>query len=118
MVLVGDRARILGKLMPPMPEQLTVVATFNAKPGRSQELGQRLAALVRPARSEAGCVNYDLHQSTEDENVWMVYENWRSRADLDVHIQTPLLQALVKDLPDLTVDGLKLQFFSMASQRV
>ena len=100
-----------------MSEQLTLVATLKANPGRSEELGKRLSALVAPTRAETGCINYDLHRSTEDADVWMFYENWRSKTDLDLHIQTPYLQALIKDLPDLTVDGLKLHFYSMASKR-
>lgn len=100
-----------------MPEQITLIATIKAKPGTSEGLGKRLAALVEPTRAEAGCINYDLHRSTEDGDVWMFYENWRSKFDLDAHVQTPYLQALIKDLPDLSVDGLKLQYFSMASRR-
>jgi quinol monooxygenase YgiN len=100
-----------------MSEQITLIATFQAKPGRSEDLGKRLATLVEPTRAEAGCLNYDLHRSTEDPAVWMFYENWRSKADLDAHIQQPYLQSLIKDLPDLTVDGLKLQYFAMTSRR-
>jgi quinol monooxygenase YgiN len=100
-----------------MPEQLTIVATFKAKPGRSEELGKRLMTLIEPTRKEAGCINYDLHRSNDDADVWMFYENWRSKAELDAHVQTPHLQALVKDLPALTEEGLKLQYFSMSSKR-
>jgi quinol monooxygenase YgiN len=37
-----------------------------------------LAALVEPRQLEAGCLNYDLHLSVDDADVWFVYENWRS----------------------------------------
>lgn len=100
-----------------MSEQVTIIATLKAKPGRSEELGKRLLALVQPTRAEAGCISYDLHRSTEDRDLWMFYENWRSKADLDAHIQTPYLQALIKDVPELTVDGLKIHYFSMESRR-
>ncbi len=79
-----------------MPEQITLIATVKAKPGTSEGLGERLAALVEPTRAEAGCINYDLHRSTEDADVWMFYENWRSKFDLDAHIQTPYLQAFIE----------------------
>jgi quinol monooxygenase YgiN len=98
-----------------MSEQLTIIATFRAKPGQSEELGRRLIALVEPTRAEAGCINYDLHRSSEDRDIWMFYENWRSKADLDAHVETPYLQALIRDLPKLTVDGLKLKYYSMSS---
>jgi quinol monooxygenase YgiN len=47
-------------------ETITVVATFQAKPGKEAELKKALISLVAPTRKEAGCINYDLHVSPED----------------------------------------------------
>ena len=57
---------------------VTNLAFFRARSGRSEALGAALAALVEPTRLEAGCLNYDLHRSVDDADVWFVYENWRS----------------------------------------
>ena len=75
-----------------MSTNLTLVAFLRARTGQSEELGRRLNALVEPTRTEAGCINYDLHRSNEDEAVWMLYENWRSAADLDAHFEMPYLE--------------------------
>jgi quinol monooxygenase YgiN len=75
-----------------MSSKLTLVASLRATPGQSEELGRRLNALVEPTRAEAGCINYDLHRSNEDRAVWMLYENWRSAADLNAHFETPYLK--------------------------
>ncbi|MBX9822292.1 MULTISPECIES: antibiotic biosynthesis monooxygenase [Nitrobacteraceae] len=40
-----------------------------------------------PSRAEQGCINYDLHRSTEDPELWCVYENWRSADDLAAHFE-------------------------------
>jgi hypothetical protein len=53
------------------------LAFFRARRGQSEALGAALGALVEPTRLEAGCLNYDLHRSVNDANVWFVYENWR-----------------------------------------
>ena len=45
--------------------QLTILAFFRAKPGRTQALGTALSALVDPTRAEPECLNYDLHQSPD-----------------------------------------------------
>ncbi len=48
-----------------MSGQFTLVAFIMAKPGQEEELGRCLDALVAPMRSEAGCIDYDLHRSNE-----------------------------------------------------
>lgn len=68
--------------------QLTLIAIIRAKAGQSDELGRRLSTLVAPTRAEPGCVNYDLHRSNDDPSVWIIYENWRTPADLDYHFRT------------------------------
>jgi quinol monooxygenase YgiN len=72
---------------------LTVVAEMVAKPGKGDELKRHLLALVEPTRKEAGCVQYDLHQSTSQPERFVFYENWRSRDSLDRHLQTPHMVA-------------------------
>jgi quinol monooxygenase YgiN len=62
--------------------QLTNLAFFRARPGQTQALGSALSALVDPTRAETECLNYDLHKSLDDADVWFVYENWRSAEGL------------------------------------
>lgn len=77
-----------------MNEPLTIIARFRAKPGRESRAREALCALLAPTRSEAGCINYDLHQSLEDPALFVFYENWASAAHLEKHSQSPHLQAL------------------------
>ena len=74
---------------------LTNFAFFRAKPGQTKTLGKALTGLVDPTRQEAGCISYDLHQSLQDADSWFVYENWRSSADLDAHMQTAHIKAFL-----------------------
>lgn len=85
-------------------EQLTVVAFLRAKEGKSEELGRRLSAVVEPTRREPGNLNYDLHRSCDDPNLWVLYENWASAAALDAHFETPYLKDLFGRLSEVT-DG-------------
>jgi len=57
----------------------TVVATFEARPGKEIELRNALVGLVAPTRQEAGCLNYDLHVSTEDPRRFLFHENWTTK---------------------------------------
>ena len=81
----------------------TVVATFQAKPGKEAELKKALIGLVAPTRQEAGCINYDLHQLPEDPTKFLFHENWTSKAHLDTHLQSPHLKALLPRVDELCV---------------
>jgi quinol monooxygenase YgiN len=95
--------------------QVTNLALIRAVTGCSEELGRQLSALVAPSRAEAACVNYDLHRSTTDPDLWMVYENWRSADDLAAHFATPHMQAFVALLPTLVAGDIDLRSFAMVS---
>ena len=82
---------------------ITVVATFQAKPGKEAELKSALLGLVAPTRKEAGCINYDLHVLPEDPAKFLFHETWTSKAHLDVHLQSAHLQALLPRVPELAV---------------
>lgn len=95
-----------------MEQQLTLVAFIRAKTGMEEELGRRLQALVAPTREEPGCINYHLHRSNEEPALWMLYENWRSRRDLDLHFETPYLRDFLGSAEELLAEEMDLRFFS------
>ena len=51
--------------------------------------------LLVPTRKEAGCLNYDLHQSPEDPAKFLFHENWTSQAALNAHLQSAHVKALL-----------------------
>ena len=78
-----------------MDEPLTAMGVIRAKPGREQDLGRRMSALLEPTRAEPGCLAYDLYQSTEDPTVWVLIERWRAVADLDAHVLSSHMKAFL-----------------------
>lgn len=82
---------------------ITVVATFQARPGQEEELKKALVSLVAPTRQEAGCLNYDLHQSPEDPAKFLFHENWATKAQLDAHLANAQIQALLPRVGELCV---------------
>ena len=80
---------------------VTVVATFQARPGKEAELKNALTGLVAPTRQEAGCLNYDLHASPEDPAKFLFHENWTSQAHLDAHLQSAQIKALLPRVDEL-----------------
>jgi quinol monooxygenase YgiN len=82
---------------------ITVVATFQAKPGKEAELKKALLTLIAPTRKENGCINYDLHQSREDAGKFLFHENWTTKAALEAHLQSAHVQVLMPRMDELCV---------------
>jgi quinol monooxygenase YgiN len=98
-----------------MSTPLTLLAELKASPGQAEELGARLQALVAPTRREAGCLGYALHRSSDDPDLFVLYENWRSRRDLDQHLAKPYLLDFFARAPQLLAQDVSMRFFSPAA---
>jgi 4-carboxymuconolactone decarboxylase len=94
---------------------LTSLAFIRARPGRSEQLRERLLALVAPSRAEPGCLGYEVHRSTDDPDLWMLYGDWRSAEDLSAHFTLPHMRAFIKDVPSLVEGDLDLRGFEKQS---
>ena len=86
---------------------LTVIAYMKAAPGKTDELRRELQDLIETTLREAGCVNYDLHESIEDPGKFFFHENWESEEHLDAHLAAPHLVRFAGLIPNLLdEDGL------------
>jgi quinol monooxygenase YgiN len=96
-------------------ERVTVLARVKARVGHEAEVRRLLLALVAPSRAEAGCLNYDLHQSADDPTEFMFYENWTSRAALDAHMDRPHLDEFDARAEGLLAAPVRVTFWQMMS---
>ncbi len=72
---------------------LTIVAGIRAEPGREDLVETELRKLVEPTRSEAGCLQYDLHTDNETPGHFLFYENWESRDLWQAHMSSAHIAA-------------------------
>jgi quinol monooxygenase YgiN len=86
---------------------LTVVAEMLAKAGKEEALKAQLLAMVAETRKEEGCVQYDLHISTQEPGRFVFYENWTSEETLDRHSKSPHLTAFGKSAPELLAEPVR-----------
>jgi quinol monooxygenase YgiN len=91
--------------------QTSVFATIKARNGREDEVREALLALISPTRAEEGCINYDLHQSESDPRIFIFYENWRSRRDLDEHLRKAHIQDFLERAEALLEGPVDIQLF-------
>jgi len=78
-----------------------LTAFVKSKPGNSEALKTQLLNLVANSTKEAACLQYDLHQSQEDPNVFIFHEEWESQAGLDLHNASPYITDFVALAPEL-----------------
>jgi quinol monooxygenase YgiN len=90
---------------------LNIIAVIKAKAGKESETKQALQSIVGPTRAEAGCIDFDLYQSTDDHTTFMFYENWTSREALNDHMQTPHIKAFGLKAGDLLAEPIKASFW-------
>jgi quinol monooxygenase YgiN len=84
-----------------MNEPLTIIATLRARPGQESRAREALRGMLTPTLAEAGCIDYDLHESLNDPALFVFYENWTTAAHLDAHLKTSHFQALAKLIPEI-----------------
>lgn len=68
--------------------EITIVATLTIKSDFQAPLMEQLKKLVDSSRAEEGCLQYDLHQDSQNPLVYIFIERWASQPILDVHNQS------------------------------
>ena len=99
-------------------EPVTLIGVVVAKNETREALRRILTEQVAPTRREPGCINYDFHVDENDPNVFMFYENWRTKADLDAHLKMPHLVPLFGRLDQLLARPVEMKFYKMLSRQV
>lgn len=97
-------------------EKVTVIATFKAKAGMEETVEDAIKALVEPTRAESGCINYDLHQAADDPSIFMLYENWVSKAELDKHLAMPYLKDFLGKADGILKEPVDIALWEMISE--
>lgn len=92
-----------------------LIGRCRAKPGCANELEQLILGLVAPIRSEPGAIEFHVHRDRADRDVFVIYEIYRSRAELLQHIQQPYTQSFIANCRPLVEGGLQQQFLRMSS---
>ena len=67
-----------------------VFYTFPAE--KADEAAALLHSLRNASLAEPGCAGYEVSRAIDDPNVFVLYEQWRDQAALNVHLDTPHFQ--------------------------
>lgn len=92
-------------------KQLTLVAVFKAKEGKSAQLQDVLVSLIDVTRAEDGCVCYHLYRDIEDYNTFVYHEIWEDEAAWLKHMEQPHLKAALVAIEPMIAVAPKLSKF-------
>ncbi|MBX7172936.1 MAG: antibiotic biosynthesis monooxygenase [Pyrinomonadaceae bacterium] len=70
-----------------MSEYLYLTAQLKVRNDKVEELKSAALAIVADSRAEDGCISYNVHQSIEDETIFIWRESWKSKDDLNKHFE-------------------------------
>lgn len=98
-----------------MADTYALVGFAHPKPERRAELRDLLLSFVTPTRAEPGCLEYHLHVDSADPSVFVFYEVWRSKADLDAHLALPHMREFWHSRMDYLTRDLDIRWIDMLS---
>ena len=76
---------------------LTVFAVIIARPGAEADLRNGLYNLIPKVREEDACILYELYESPEHPERFIMYEIWTDEAGLQAHNQMPHMQEFAQE---------------------
>ena len=84
-------------------ERVHVLASFDVKQDKINEFLDAVRPCIDLTNKEDGCITYNLHKDSNDNNKFVMIEEWESRSHLDAHLETDHVKQLLNNLNDVTV---------------
>ena len=77
---------------------ILINAIFDVKETEFDNFLADINKLIDSSKQEAGCLSYELFQSTTSENRFVMIENWADQAAVERHNQNPDLIAFAQNV--------------------
>ena len=75
-----------------MDKMVVLAVTIHIKKEKIAEASDFFSTFVPRARSEKGCVQYDLFRAKENTSVFYFFEKWVDKESFDLHSDQPYLK--------------------------
>ena len=76
---------------------IVVRIIMNVLPEKQKEVMQTLLSMIEPPEKENGCLSYGIFCDIEDQNVFNLISEWKTRQDLDHHMKSDQIQCFARD---------------------
>ena len=85
-------------------EKIVLIARLKVKEDKIEKAKKAALSIVADSRAEEGCINYDIHQSLEDETLFFWHETWKNKAALDEHFEKPFFGEFFKVVEEVAAE--------------
>ncbi|MGE5444241.1 MAG: putative quinol monooxygenase [Ignavibacteriales bacterium] len=85
-------------------------------PEKREEFLRNIRGILEPTRVEPGCKSYHFYQDIENENAFILVEEWEAKASLDSHIHKDSYRILL-NLMDLLSEPPQISFNTISTTR-
>ncbi|MNQ29368.1 Autoinducer 2-degrading protein LsrG [compost metagenome] len=96
-------------------EERHIVCELRCETANRERVRELILQFVEPARREAGCLYYDLYQTIEDPNTFLIVDGWVNQAAVDAHAANPHVATVMQELGPLLVFGPSITLSTRAS---
>jgi quinol monooxygenase YgiN len=93
---------------------IVVKIELNSLPEKRLELTQTLLSLIDSIKKESGCLNFTVCCNINYENDLIIYEEWKSRRDLERHVKSQRFGVLL-GLTILLRNPVEIQIYSVSA---
>lgn len=100
-----------------MSDEIVLFARLKVKPEMVEEAKAAAVGIVADSRSEAGCINYDIHQAIDDETTFLWHETWVDKSALDEHFATPFFAEFFKVVERVAAEPPQITLSRMITQK-
>ena len=84
--------------------EVRVIARFEARKGKEDQLRVLLQSMLAPTHAESGCKFYELYESDSSGRFYL-NEAWESQAALDHHVASTHFKRLKQTAPELVSES-------------
>lgn len=83
----------------------TAIISIRAKAGKEEELKKHLTSFINPSRSEEGCLDYHIVQSSDDPRIFMGFMIYRDEEAWNRHEDSAMIQQFVNNVAPGIAEG-------------
>lgn len=80
---------------------IVIAGRVRIKPGLRAEALALARQIATQSQAEDGCLSYSFYADLEDQDTFLIFEEWRDEAALAAHFKTPHLIEFRQHLPRL-----------------
>lgn len=74
---------------------IVIRTIMNVLPEKQKEILQTLLSLIDSPQKDKGCLSYGIFNAIEDQNVFNLISEWKTRQDLDYHMKSDQFSVLL-----------------------